>query len=85
MAVWPEQDAKAKFSEFLDTCLTDGPQIVSRRGKEEAIFVPLEQWKQMTNSARPTIKNVLLGPGPRFELELPPRGRRQRRQPISFD
>jgi hypothetical protein len=24
---WPVQDAKARFSELLDTCLKDGPQM----------------------------------------------------------
>ena len=39
MHIWPVQDAKARFSEFLDTCLEDGPQVVSRRGIEAAVLV----------------------------------------------
>ena len=31
MNAWPVQDAKARFSEFLETCLADGPQMVTRR------------------------------------------------------
>jgi antitoxin Phd len=38
---WPVQDAKARFSELLDTCLAEGPQIVTRRGAEAAVLVPL--------------------------------------------
>ncbi|WP_341237986.1 type II toxin-antitoxin system prevent-host-death family antitoxin [uncultured Limnobacter sp.] len=34
MQTWPVQDAKARFSELLDTCLRDGPQAVSRRGED---------------------------------------------------
>ena len=37
---WPVQDAKARFSEFLEASLTEGPQIVTRRGVEEAVLVP---------------------------------------------
>lgn len=41
MQTWPVQDAKARFSEFLDACLAQGPQVVTRRGTEEAVLVPL--------------------------------------------
>jgi prevent-host-death family protein len=34
-------DAKARFSEFLDTCLEDGPQIVFRRSAEAAVLMPI--------------------------------------------
>ncbi|MEW6206335.1 MAG: hypothetical protein AB1516_13540 [Pseudomonadota bacterium] len=37
MQTWPVQDAKARFSELLDTCLRDGPHAVSRRGEEQAV------------------------------------------------
>ena len=29
---WQVQDAKARFSELLETSLSEGPQIVTRRG-----------------------------------------------------
>lgn len=32
MQAWPVQDAKARFSEFLETCLAEGPQMVTKRG-----------------------------------------------------
>ena len=40
MKSWPVQDAKARFSELLDTCLRDGPQVVTKRGVEAAVLVP---------------------------------------------
>jgi len=46
MHTWPVQDAKARFSEFLDACVANGPQVVTRRGAEMAIFVPIAQWKR---------------------------------------
>ena len=30
--VWQVQDAKARFSELLETSLGEGPQIITRRG-----------------------------------------------------
>ena len=46
MHVWPVQDARARFSELLDTCLKDGPQVVARRGTEAAVLVPIEEWRR---------------------------------------
>lgn len=79
MASWPVQDAKARFSELLATCLKEGPQIVTRRGAEAAVLVPVGDWRRLQQAARPTLKELLLAPDPRGELELPARGRLRRR------
>jgi prevent-host-death family protein len=85
MRQWPVQDAKARFSELLDRCMSEGPQVVTRRGEAAAVFVPMAQWARMAQAARPSLKELLLGEGPRFELDLPPRGRWQRRSPKRLD
>ena len=51
MKVWPVQDAKAKFSEFLDASIEDGPQIVTRRGIEAAVLVSAAEWRRIQQSA----------------------------------
>ncbi|MEK7731352.1 MAG: type II toxin-antitoxin system prevent-host-death family antitoxin, partial [Planctomycetota bacterium] len=33
MHSWPVQDAKARFSELLETSLAEGPQLVTKHGK----------------------------------------------------
>jgi antitoxin Phd len=81
---WQLQDAKARFSEFLDAALKKGPQVVTRRGVEAAVLVPIDEWRQIQQSSRPNIKELLLGPGPRFNIVLPKRGRWKRRLPIDF-
>jgi prevent-host-death family protein len=83
MRVWQVQDAKARFSELLDTCLREGPQIVTKRGAETAVLVPMNDWRRLQRSARPTLKELLLADAPRTELQLPKRGRRRRRAPIA--
>jgi antitoxin Phd len=70
---WSVQEAKARFSELLDASINDGPQIVTKRGVETAVVVPIEQWRSLQQRARPTLKDLLLAPEPRFELELPDR------------
>ena len=80
MHTWPVQDAKARFSEFLDACLQEGPQLVTRRGTEAAVLVPMQEWRRLQSAARPTLKQLLLAEEARADLILPTRGRAQRRQ-----
>ncbi len=80
MQAWPVQDAKARFSEFLEACLADGPQLVTRRGAEAAVLVPVDEWRRLQASARPSLKALLLADQPRTDdLVLPRRGRGARR------
>lgn len=84
MSSWQLQDAKARFSEFLDAALEKGPQIVTRRGVEEAVLVPIEQWRKIQRESRQTIKELLLSPEPRFDDIAPKRGNWNRRPPTNF-
>ena len=84
--VWQVYDAKARFSEFLDATLKDGPQVLTRRGVETAVLVPIEEWKRMKAVARPSLKDILLDPGgPRYEDIVPPRGEDAGRSPVEFE
>jgi len=82
VAAWKVQDAKARFSELLDVTINKGPQIVTRRGQEAAVLVPIEEWRRLQRAARPSLKALLLGPGPRplFEDNLIPLRRTLRRR-----
>jgi antitoxin Phd len=79
MNSWPVQDAKSRFSELLDTCLNEGPQVVTRRGAETAVLVPMAEWKRLNNNARPSLKALLLTDDDRIDLVLPARGNANRR------
>ena len=84
MTVWPVQDAKARFSELLDACQREGPQVVSRRGTETAVLVPIEQWRRLQAAARPSLKQLLLAPEARTEELAPPRGTARRRPVVEL-
>jgi antitoxin Phd len=81
MKAWPVQDAKARFSELLAACLRDGPQIVTRRGTDAAVLVPMREWQRLHEAARPTLKELLLAEEGRGDIPVPPRGRHRRRVP----
>ena len=88
MKTWAVQDAKARFSEFLDACLSEGPQLVTRRGMDAAVLVPAAQWQQMQSSARPSLKDLLLSNDARTEAlvpQLPARGNARRRRVVALD
>ena len=59
---WPVQDAKSKFSELLDTILTEGPQMVTKRGVETAVLLPIGQCRRLECLTRPDLKALLLVP-----------------------
>jgi antitoxin Phd len=84
MKSWPVQDAKARFSEFLQASLTRGPQLVTMRGAEAAVLVPVQEWRRLTARARQGFKALLLAPEVRADLPIPKRGKlRRRAAPIS--
>ena len=82
---WRVRDAEERFGEMLDTVLRDGPQIVTRQGVEAAAVIPIERWHRFERAAEPTLKDLLLAPGPRDESLVTPRRRSRRREPPSFD
>jgi antitoxin Phd len=84
MKIWQVQDAKARFSELLDACVSEGPQVVTRRGTETAVLVPIDEWKRLNNAARPTLKELLMSNEARIDFDIPPRGRAKRRSAIAF-
>ncbi|HEX7061258.1 MAG TPA: type II toxin-antitoxin system prevent-host-death family antitoxin [Woeseiaceae bacterium] len=63
----------------LQASLTEGPQLVTMRGKETAVLVPVEEWRRLSERARPGLKELLLAPEPRAEIPIPERGRLRRR------
>ncbi len=80
MHSWPVQNAKARFSEFLDACLEEGPQIVTRRGTEAAVLIPVHEWRRLLAAARPSLKQLLLDDDSRTEALTTERPRQKRRK-----
>ena len=80
MKTWPVQDAKARFSEFLDACMAEGPQMVTKRGAEASVPVPVDEWRRLQAAARPSLKQLLLSDEARGDLLIPARGFARRRK-----
>ena len=84
MGSWQVQDAKARFSEFLDATIKKGPQVVTRRGVETAVLVPIEEWNRLQRAARPSLKALLLTSDARFENVIAERHRVRRRKTLEL-
>jgi prevent-host-death family protein len=73
---WQLQTAKQKFSELVERALADGPQIVTRRGRDAVVVLSIDEYRRL-RSGEPDFKRFLRA-GPtlddldlRREPELP--------------
>ena len=41
---WSVAEAKARLSEVIDRAVNDGPQTITRRGRETVVVVSAEEW-----------------------------------------
>ena len=83
--IWQVQDAKARFSELLAKSIAEGPQIVTKRGVEAAILVPIDQWRRLEQLTKPDIKELLLAPQARTDELTPPRRELPQRAAPQFE
>ncbi len=72
MARWQVHDAKSRFSELIARARSEGPQVITRHGKERAVVVSIEEYRRL-EAAKPDFEAYLLS-GPKvddFEIERP--------------
>jgi len=48
-ARWTVAEAKAKFSEVLERAEKEGPQRITKHGRETAVVVSAEEWERKTH------------------------------------
>jgi len=65
---WQLQDAKNKLSELVETSISKGPQIISRRGKDTAVLMSYEDYQRYTKPKK-NLKHLLMNSG-FHELDL---------------
>src|SRR3954451_15009965 len=49
---WQLQTAKARFSEVFRLARTEGPQLITRQGKEAVVMIPAEEFDRLRNRSR---------------------------------
>ena len=46
--IWQLQTAKQKLSEVVDRALSEGPQTISRHGRETVVVVSVRDYRRLT-------------------------------------
>ena len=49
--------------------------MVTRRGTEAAVLVPVQEWRRLRPAARPSLKQLLLSSQARTDMTVTPRGK----------
>jgi prevent-host-death family protein len=57
---WQLQEAKQRFSELVRRAEREGPQMVTRHGREVVVVVPAEEFRRMSGQ-KPDFKESLMG------------------------
>ncbi|MGF6228300.1 antitoxin Phd [Inquilinus ginsengisoli] len=65
MAEWQVQEAKARFSEVVERARTEGPQTITRHGRERAVLLSIEDYHALL-SRQTDVRELLLG-GPKVD------------------
>src|SRR5262245_19434888 len=69
--VWQLQTTKARFSEVLRLARTEGPQLLTRQGKERVVMIPVEKFDQLgIRSRQPKSLVQCFRDSPLVRLEL---------------
>jgi prevent-host-death family protein len=82
MATWGLAQAKAQLSEVIDRAMTEGPQEITKSGKDAVVIVSKKDWleraKPKQNMAEFLLNSPLRGSG----LQLP--SRKWKTRPVKF-
>jgi antitoxin Phd len=65
MADWQVQEAKARFSEVVEKARSEGPQTITRHGRERAVLLSIEDYRALL-SRQTDVRELLLG-GPKVD------------------
>jgi prevent-host-death family protein len=65
---WSLQDAKAKFSELVNSCVAEGAQTVTKHGKPTVVVLPWEAYQELKK--RKGSLRSFLAAAPRAVLDI---------------
>ena len=65
---WQLQEAKNKFSNLVERAQQEGPQIVTKHGKEAVVVLSVDDYKKITKPKESLV--VFLQKSPLGDLEL---------------
>ena len=70
MQRWQLQEAKQQFSRLVERARTNGPQLVTRNGKEVAVVLDVDEYRRLTSHGGDFKKFLFEGPPFFDDLEI---------------
>ena len=83
MAKWAVAEAKARFSEVVEQALSEGPQEITRNGKQAVTVIATEELEKLLRPRQSLREFLLNSPLRGSGLEIPARNRWKTR-PVKF-
>jgi prevent-host-death family protein len=83
MASWAVAEAKAKFSEVVEQALNEGPQEITRNGKQAVTVISTKDLEKLRKPKQSLSQFLLNSPLRGSGLAIPKRGRWKAR-PVKF-
>jgi antitoxin Phd len=68
--IWQLQEAKSKFSEVVDRALSQGAQIITRRGRKAVVVLPFVEYERLTRQGSSLAQFLLASPLVGSELTI---------------
>jgi antitoxin Phd len=68
--IWPLQEARDKLSQVIDSAISGGPQVITRRGVEVAVVLSYEEYKRMTATQHSLSEFFRQSPLAQVDLDL---------------
>lgn len=67
---WQLQDAKNRLSQLVDDALAEGPQVITRHGKETAVVLSYTAYRALLQHQQPLSEFFRQSPLAEVELDL---------------
>jgi prevent-host-death family protein len=83
MGNWAVAEAKAKFSEVVEQALSEGPQVITRNGKQAVTVIATEELERLRKPKQSFAEFLLNSPLRGSGLKIPKRNRWKAR-PVKF-
>ena len=68
--IWQLQDAKNKFSNLVDKAHHDGPQVVTKHGKESVVIIAIEDYQKLNRPKSDFVSFFKKSPLAGLDLDL---------------
>ncbi len=66
---WQVQTAKQRFSELVERAVTEGPQIVTKHGRETVVVIDIDEYRRLRGEPM-DFKEFLMSMPPIDDLEI---------------